>query len=203
MSRYTGSTNRKARRLGISILETGKEFSKGKKRTTAPGQHGAKKVKLSNYGQQQKEKQKLQLIYGLTDRKMRNTFKVAKKMGGVLGENLLQTLESRMDNLVYRAGFCSTRRQARQLVNHGHVLIDGRKMDICSHLVKVGSTISIKEKARANTMITNSLKNSTPAAWIQLDSNNFSFVYSRLPERKEMNQEVNETFVVEWYKRMV
>jgi small subunit ribosomal protein S4 len=118
MSRFTGSVFKKSRRYGFSILETGKEFSKGKKRTTAPGQHGSK---LSGYGQQMQEKQKIKFMYGLNERQFRNTYAKAKKIAGITGTNFLQLLESRLDNIVYRMGLSLTRQGARQLVSHGHI----------------------------------------------------------------------------------
>ena len=128
MSRYTGSINRKSRRYGFSLLENNKEFSKGKKRTYAPGAHGANKRKLSGYAEQLQEKQKLQFMYGMNDRQFRRLFVVAKKMKGSNAMNLLIVLESRIDNLVFRMGFAPTRRAARQLVNHGHITVNGKKV---------------------------------------------------------------------------
>ena len=128
MSRYVGSTNRKARHLSFSVLENGKELAK---KPYAPGQHGNKKAKkLSNYGVQLQEKQKVRFMYGLNEKQFRKTFEDAGKMKGVHGENLFKLLESRLDNLVYRIGFATTRRAARQLVNHGHFDVNGIKTDI-------------------------------------------------------------------------
>jgi small subunit ribosomal protein S4 len=148
MSRYLGSINRKSRRLGFSILETNKEFLKGKKRTYAPGQHGQANRKLSGYGEQLAEKQKLALMYGMNDRQFRRLFTIAKKMKGSTALNLLIVLESRLDNLVYRMGFAPTRRAARQLVTHGHILVNGKKNDIASCVIPLNTEISIKEKSR-------------------------------------------------------
>ena len=145
MARYTGPVWKISRRLGFSILETGEELQR---RTYAPGQHGpTKRVKLSNYGTQLREKQRVRNMYGLNERQFANTFAKATKMKGVTGYNFLCLLESRLDNVVYRMGFARTRRAARQLVNHGHILVNGKKVDIPSFQVATGSTIQIKEKS--------------------------------------------------------
>ena len=142
MARYTGSTNRVSRRLGFSTLENGKELAK---RPYAPGQHGNKRAKkLSNYGVQLQEKQKLRFMYGLSEKQFEATFKRAGKMQGVHGDNLFKLLESRLDNLVYRLGFSTTRRGARQLVNHGHITVNGKKVDIPSYTCKPGDVIAVK-----------------------------------------------------------
>ena len=143
MSRYTGPSYKKARRVGFSISETGKELVR---RPYGPGQHGNdRKGKLSDYGTQLKEKQKVRFMYGVNERQFRKTFDEASKMKGVHGLNFLRLLESRLDNLVFRIGFANTRRGARQLVNHGHVTVNGKKVNIPSYRVKPGDVISIKE----------------------------------------------------------
>jgi small subunit ribosomal protein S4 len=196
MSRYTGSINRKARRLGFSILENNKEFLKGKKRTTAPGQHGAAQKKLSGYGEQLAEKQKLAYMYGMNDRQFRRLFSIAKKMKGSNALNLLIVLESRLDNLVYRMGFAPTRRASRQLVNHGHVLVNGKKIDIPSAIISVGSEIAIKDKSKKLNIVNFDEKIST-LPFVQADQTTKTGKYLRFPERTELNQEINETYVVE------
>ena len=141
MARYTGPVWKVSRRLSFSILETGEELQK---RNYAPGQHGpSKRIKLSNYGTQLREKQRVRNMYGLNERQFKNTYVKASKMAGVTGHNLLFTLESRLDNLVYRMGFARTRRAARQLVNHGHVLVNGKKVDIPSAIMTPGCEITI------------------------------------------------------------
>lgn len=202
MSRYTGSINRKSRRLGFSLLENNKEFSKGKKRTYAPGQHGANKRKLSGYAEQLQEKQKLQFMYGMNDRQFRRLFKIAKGMKGSNSLNLLIVLESRLDNLVFRMGFAPTRRAARQLVNHGHVLLNGKKCSIPSTIVTLGSKIAIKEKSKAMPLVkdTEMVK---PLEFVKVDAANKTGEYIRFPQREELNQDINETYVVEWYNRLV
>ncbi|SYV97056.1 30S ribosomal protein S4, partial [Mycoplasmopsis edwardii] len=165
MSRYTGPVFKKARRLGFSILENGKEFSKGRKRTYAPGQHGNKRVKLSDYGLHLYEKQKVKHLFGVSEKQLRKTFEKAIKIKGVTGTNLLQLLEVRLDNIVYRAGFATTRRQARQLVNHGHFTLNGKKANIPSMVVSINDVVELKEKSRSNKQITEALEAKTTAAW--------------------------------------
>ena len=146
MARYTGSTNRISRRLGFSTLENSKDIAK---RPYAPGQHGNKgSKKLSNYGVQLQEKQKLRFMYGLNEKQFHSTFEKAGKMKGVHGDNLFKLLESRLDNLVYRLGFSTTRRGARQLVNHGHITVNGKKVDIPSYTCKPGDVIAVKDNAK-------------------------------------------------------
>lgn len=204
MSRYTGSVFKKARRYGFSILETGKEFSKGKKRTTAPGQHGARRTKLSGYGQQMQEKQKVKFMYGLTERQFRNTYARAKKIVGITGTNFLQQLESRLDNVAYRMGLSLTRQGARQIVAHGHILVNGSKVDIPSYVVKPNDVIAVKEKMQKNDKIIEALaSNAATVEFVKFDKTKMSGTFVRLPERKELNQEINEALIVEWYNRLI
>lgn len=200
MARYTGPVWKKARRLSFSVLETGVEL---KKRTYAPGQHGpTKRVKLSNYGLQLREKQRIRNMYGLNERQFANLFDKASRMDGMAGVNFLVLLESRLDNLVYRVGFARTRAAARQLVNHGHILVDGKKLDIPSAQIKPGTVISVREKSLNNKTIAESLESniSTPA-FVEVDKEKKSGKFVRLPERNELNQELNESLVVEYYNR--
>lgn len=201
MARNTGPVWRISRRLNFSILETGEEL---RKRAYIPGQHGSasKRVKQSSYGQQKAEKQKIRNLYGLSEKQFYNTYIKATKMKGVTGTNLLVLLESRIDNLVYRMGFARTRRGARQLVNHGHILVNGKKVDIPSALVKPGSTIEVKEKSRNLASIGDALEAVLAFKdYIEVDKDNRKGKYVRLPERKELNQEVNELLVIEYYNR--
>lgn len=161
MSRYTGPLFKKSRRFGYSILETNKEFSKGRKRTYAPGQHGNKRVKLSDYGLHLYEKQKVKLVFGVSEKQLLKTYKKAVKSKEITGTVLLQLLESRLDNLVYRAGFATTRRQARQLVNHGHFTIDGKKANIPSMQIKTGTTVALKETFKKIKISSRSARNAT------------------------------------------
>ena len=200
MARYTGPNNKKARRVGFSILENGKDIAR---RPYGPGQHGAdRRGKLSNYGIQLKEKQKVRFMYGLNEKQFRKTFKEAAKLKGIHGEDFLKLLESRLDNLVYRLGLASTRRGARQLVNHGHILVDGKKVDIPSFRVKIGSTISVKDKSKDLKVIKESLEKVTKRVeFVTFDQNKLEGKYVRFPERSELNDDINEALIVEFYNR--
>lgn len=200
MSRNTGPVWRISRRLSFSILETGEELLR---RNYVPGQHGkTQRIKHSNYGLQKAEKQKIRCMYGLSEKQFFNTYTKACKLEGVAGTNLLIMLESRLDNLVYRMGFARTRRGARQLVNHGHILVNGKKVDIPSALIKVGSTIEVKENARNNAAIADALAAVTSFKdFVEVDKDNKKGKFVRLPERKELNQEINELLVIEYYNR--
>lgn len=200
MSRYTGSEYKRARRVGFSISETGKELAR---RPYGPGQHGnARKGKLSDYGIQLKEKQKVRFMYGLSERQFRKTFDEASKIKGIHGTNFLRLLESRLDNLVYRTGFSSTRRGARQLVNHGHVTVNGKKVDIPSYRVKVGDVISLKEKDKELKIVLDSLaKVVKRVEFINYDDKKMEATYVRLPERSELNADINESLIVEFYNK--
>ncbi len=199
--RYTGPNNKIGRRYKYSVLENNKEFIKGKKRITAPGQHGAKFQKLSNYGEHLYEKQKLRYMYGLSERQLRNTFVKAQAMHGVLGTNLLILLESRLDNLVYRMGVGSTRRQSRQFVNHGHILVNGKKVDIPSYIAKVGDEISVKEKIQNNFFIKDNLEKAKGIDFIEVNKKTLTGKYLRVPEREELTGQINEALVVEFYNK--
>ena len=200
MARYTGPNNKKARRVGFSILENGKDIAR---RPYGPGQHGAdRRGKLSNYGIQLKEKQKVRFMYGLNEKQFRKTFNEAAKLKGIHGEDFLKLLESRLDNLVYRLGFASTRRGARQLVNHGHILVDGKKVDIPSFRVKVGSTISLREKSKDLKVVKESLEKVTKRVeFVTFDTSKLEGKYVRFPERSELNADINEALIVEFYNR--
>ena len=200
MSRYTGSEYKRSRRVGFSTTETGKELAR---RPYGPGQHGnARKGKLSDYGVQLKEKQKVRFMYGLSERQLRKTFDEASKKKGNHGTNFLRLLESRLDNLVYRTGFASTRRGARQLVNHGHVTVNGRKVDIPSYRVKIGDVISLKDKDKELKVVLESLSKVTKRVeFINYDEKKMESTYVRLPERSELNADINEALIVEFYNK--
>ena len=200
MSRYTGSLWKKSRRLGISLTGTGKELNK---RPYAPGQHGAnQRRKISEYGLQQQEKQKLRFMYGLNERQFRNLFDEAGKMKGIHGENFMVLLESRLDNLVYRLGLARTRRQARQLVNHGHITVDGRRVDIPSYRLSPNQVIGVREKARNLDIIKEAIEvNNFVPDYLTFDEDKREGVYTRLPERSELPVEINEALIVEFYSR--
>lgn len=200
MARYTGPAYKKSRRLGFSTLETGKELAK---RPYAPGQHGTdRKKKASEYGTQLQEKQKMRFMYGLTEKQFRRTFDKASNMQGIAGENFFKLLESRLDNVVYRMGLANTRRGARQIVNHGHILVDGKKVDIPSFSVKPGMVISVKESSMEHPAIKASLEaNITRPAYVDFDAKKMSGTFIRYPERSELNAEINESMIVEFYNR--
>lgn len=200
MSRYTGSSYKQARRVGASLLESGKELAR---KPYGPGQHGNdRKRRPSTYGEQLKEKQKVRFMYGLNERQFHKTFVEAGKLEGMHGVNLLILLESRLDNLVYRLGFATTRRGARQLVNHGHITVDGKKVDIPSFRVKVGSTIALKEESKDLKVVKESLEKVLKRVeFVKFNEKDNSGVYVRLPERSELNPEINEALIVEYYNR--
>ncbi len=200
MSRYTGPSYKQARRVGFSISETGKELAK---RPYGPGQHGqGRKGKPSDYSIQLKEKQKVRFMYGMNERQFRKTFNEAAKMSGVHGTNFLILLESRLDNLVYRLGFASTRRGARQLVNHGHITVDGKKVDIPSYRVKPGSKIALKENSKDHKAALEALTKVTKRVeYVTYDENKLEGTYVRYPERNELNMDINESLIVEFYNK--
>lgn len=200
MARYTGPAYKKSRRYGFSTLENGKDLAK---RPYAPGQHGAgRRKKISEYGIQLQEKQKIRFMYGLNEKQFRRLFDRATKLKGVHGENFLKLLESRLDNLVYRMGLSTTRRGARQLVNHGHILVNGSKVDIPSYSCKPGDVISVKENSLEHPAIKASLEAGvkTPA-YVEFDNKKLTGTYLRYPERTELSADINESLVVEFYNR--
>lgn len=200
MARYTGPVWKKSRRLGFSVLENGKELAK---RPYAPGQHGQGRHKMTEYGLQLAEKQKVRHMYGLNEKQFHNTYNKATKMEGVQGSNFLFLLESRLDNIVYRMGLAATRRQARQLVNHGHILLNGKKNNIPSTVVKPGDTVSVKERSLQLDVIKNALEAQTATlGFVEVDADKRTGKYLRLPERSELNQEINEQLIVEYYNRL-
>ena len=199
--RYTGSDYKRSRRLGFSVLETGKELSK---RAYGPGQHGnGRKRKPSEYGKQLIEKQKLEQMYGVNERQFRRLFMLARKSNEVTGIAFFRILESRLDNLVYRMGFARTRRAARQLVNHGHITVNGKKVDIPSYLCSVGDKIAIKE-GHDLAVVKASLE-SKPASvgYVKVDATKLEGTFVRVPERNELPRDINEAQVIEYYNRML
>ncbi len=206
MARYTGPAWKVSRRLGFSTLESGKEFALGKngkaRRQYAPGQHGQRRGKISEYGVQLKEKQKLRFTYGVNERQFRRFFDLAGKVKGNRGDNFMILLETRLDNLVYRLGFAATRRQARQLVTHGHFLVDGKKLDIPSYIVKVGQTISLKETSKGLVAVKEAIESTVSRKdYLSFDENKMSGTLVRLPERSEFMTEIQENLIVEFYNR--
>jgi small subunit ribosomal protein S4 len=191
MARYTGPSWKLSRRLGISLSGTGKELEK---RPYAPGPHGpGQRKKLSEYGLQLQEKQKLRHMYGVNERQFRRTFDIAGKQSGKHGENFMILLESRLDNLVYRMGLARTRRAARQLVNHGHITVDGARVDIPSFRVKTGQTIGVREKSLNLSVVKEALEvNNFVPEYLTFDADKLEATFTRLPERSELPAEINE-----------
>ncbi len=209
MARYTGPVCRLCRREGEKLYLKGDRCYTDKcafeRRRYPPGVHGRdRRTKLSIYGMQLREKQKVKRMYGLLETQFKHLFEKARKMPGNTGENLLSLLERRLDNVVYRLGFAKSRRQARQLVNHGHIMVNGRKVDIPSFLVRVGDVISVKPKSRSLKVIKEALEdkdiNSVPT-WLVLDKNNFEGRVVRLPERSDITHPINENLIVEFYSK--
>lgn len=200
MARYTGPNNKKARRVSFSILENGKDIAK---RPYGPGQHGKdRKRKPSNYAIQLNEKQKARFMYGISEKQFKKLVNDSAKMKGVHGENLLILLESRLDNIVYRIGFATTRRGARQLVNHGHITVNGKKVDIPSYRVKPGDVIAIKENSSDHKGIEIALANKVKRPdFINYDEAKRIGTYVRYPERSELNADINESLIVEFYNK--
>jgi small subunit ribosomal protein S4 len=199
MSRYTGPKFKLSRRLGVSLSGTGKEL----KRAFPPGQHGpGQRKKLSGYGVQLQEKQKLRHMYGVNEKQFRNLYDKASKMKGISGENFMVLLESRLDNLVYRLGFANSRAGARQLVSHGHVTVNGKKVDIASYQVSVGDVIGLRERSRGMKSVKEALegRNYLPN-YLEFNDNALEGKYVRLPERSELPQEIDEKQIVEFYSR--
>lgn len=200
MSRYTGPSWKLSRRVGLSLSGTGKELAK---RPFVPGQHGpTQRKKMSEYGLQLNEKQKLRHMFGVSEKQFKNTFVKSGKMSGKHGENFMALLESRLDNVVYRLGLARTRRQARQIVNHGHVMVDGRRVDIPSYQVSAGQTITLREKSANLSIVKEALEsNIFVPAFLTWDANKMTGTFNRLPERSEMAQEIEESLIVEFYSR--
>lgn len=199
MARYTGPKFKLSRRLGISLSGTGKEL----KRPFPPGQHGpGQRKKISGYGVQLQEKQKLRHMYGLGEKQFRNLFDRATKMKGIAGENFMFLLESRLDNLVYRLGFANSRAGARQLVAHGHVTVNGKKVDIASYLVSPGDVIGLRERSRSLKTIKEALEGRHHLPnYLEFNEQAMEGKYIRLPERAELSQDIDEKQIVEFYSR--
>ncbi len=200
MARYTGPAYKKSRRLGFSTLENGKELAR---RPYAPGIHGAdKRRKVSEYGIQMQEKQKVRFMYGLNEKQFHKLFEKASKMKGNTGHNFLNLLESRLDNVVYRLGLAKTRRAARQVVNHGHITVNGVKVNIPSYQVKVGDIVAVKENSSDHPAIKEAVEATlNRPAFVEFDAKKMAGKLLRLPDRSELNQEINETLIVEFYNR--
>ncbi|SUO96176.1 30S ribosomal protein S4 [Suttonella indologenes] len=207
MARYIGPKCRLARREGVDLeLKSGiiPLEKKTRKMASAPGQHGARRGRLSDYGSQLREKQKLKRIYGVLERQFRNYFKKAAQQKGSTGENLLQILEKRLDNVVYRMGFGATRAEARQLVSHGAIEVNGKRVTIASYQVQAEDVISVREKSRNQVRIKSALELASQRGfvdWIEVDVSKMTGQFKRIPERIDLSADINESLVVELYSK--
>lgn len=208
MARYRGPVEKIERRFGVSLNLKGERRLAGKsaleKRPFAPGQHGQRRKKVSEYGLQLNEKQKAKFMYGVSEKQLRTIFSEAKRRTGNTGTNLIMLLEQRLDNVVYRMGFATTRRFARQFVNHGHILVDGKRVDIPSYRVKPGQKVEIREASKSNPQVKRALEltNQTGiAAWVDVESEKVFGIFTRLPEREEVVIPVEERLIVELFSK--
>ncbi|WP_297963043.1 30S ribosomal protein S4 [uncultured Campylobacter sp.] len=208
MARYTGPVEKLERRLGVDLFMKGERRLAGKsallKRPYAPGQHGQRRAKLSEYGSQLREKQKAKFMYGVSEKQFRRLFAEAARREGNTGAILVQLLEQRLDNVVYRMGFATTRRFARQLVTHGHILVDGKRVDIPSYSVRAGQKIEVIEKSKNNPQISKALDLTAQTgivAWVDVEKEKRYGIFSRIPEREEVVIPVEERFIVELYSK--
>jgi len=206
VARYIGPVCKLSRREGTDLfLKSARRSLDTKcKLESRPGQHGAKSTRISEYGTQLREKQKIRRMYGVLERQFRTYFDKAIQKRGATGENLLQMLESRLDNVVYRMGFASTRAEARQLVSHKAIEVNGKPVNIPSYLLRATDVVTVREKSRAQFRIKASLdlaeKNGFPS-WVEVDPKNFKGVFKSLPDRAEFANDVNEQLVVELYSK--
>lgn len=208
MGRYIGSVCKLCRREGLKLFLKGDRCFSPKcaieKRNSPPGEHGQRRVKLTDYGLQLREKQRMKRIYGILERQFRNYFRMAERQKGITGENLLRFLERRLDNVIYRLGFASSRVEARQLVRHGHFLVNGRKVDIPSYLVRPGDQIQVREKGRELLAIKAALegvKKRGPTSWLEVDTQAMRGVIRALPSRAEIAIPVQDQLVVALYSK--
>jgi small subunit ribosomal protein S4 len=208
MARYRGPVEKIERRFGVSLNLKGERRLAGKsaleKRPYGPGQHGQRRKKVSEYGTQLNEKQKAKFMYGVSEKQMRALFAEAKRRPGNTGYNLITLLEQRLDNVVYRMGFASTRAFARQFVNHGHILVDGQRVDIPSYRVKPGQKVEVREKSKQNVQVVRAMEltNQTGLApWVDIDADKVFGIFTRLPEREEVVIPVEERYIVELYSK--
>ena len=203
MARYTGPTTRISRRFGVHLLGSAKALER---RNYPPGQHGPKsRRKVSEYSVGLGEKQKLRYVYGLLERQFRRTFEIAKRERGVTGERFMQLLETRLDSVVYLLGLAKSRAAARQFVNHGHIRVNGRKLDIASYSVKPGDEIEVKNAPASRQFATRNLEENrirNVPGWLTLNAEAFKAAVVRLPKRDEMDQNINEQLIVEFYSRL-
>ena len=206
MARYIGPKCKLSRREGTDLqLKSGvTAFDKKCKSETAPGQHGARRGRLSDYGVQLREKQKVRRIYGVLEKQFRNYYKEAARLKGSTGENLLQLLESRLDNVVYRMGFGSTRSESRQLVSHKGILVNGRVVNIPSYQVQPGDVVSVREKAKKQLRVQSSLaiaEQRGEPIWVEVDVDKLEGTFKSRPDRQDLSSEINENLIVELYSK--
>ncbi|MDR0761988.1 MAG: 30S ribosomal protein S4 [Campylobacteraceae bacterium] len=208
MSRYRGPVEKLERRLGVSLALKGERRLAGKsaldKRPYAPGQHGQRRTKLSEYGLQLKEKQKAKFMYGISEKQFSKLFQDAARKEGNTGANLITLIEQRLDNVVYRMGFATTRRLARQMVTHGHILVDGHRVDIPSYRVKAGQKIEVAEKTKKNPQVQRSLELTSQTgivSWVDIDKDKVFGIFTRLPLREEVIIPIEERLIVELYSK--
>ena len=208
MARYTGPVEKLERRLGVSLALKGERRLAGKsaleKRPYAPGQHGQRRAKISEYGLQLREKQKAKFMYGVSEKQFRRLFQEAARREGNTGALLVQLLEQRLDNVVYRMGFATTRRFARQLVTHGHILVNGKRVDIPSYRVEPGSKVEVAEKSKNNPQIIRAIDLTAQTgivAWVDVEKEKKFAIFTRNPEREEVIIPVEERFIVELYSK--
>lgn len=208
MARYTEAVCKLCRREGEKLYLKGERCYTGKcsvsKRAYGPGQHGQARKKVSEYGIQLREKQKLRRFYGVLERQFSGYFTLADRKKGITGENLLQLLESRLDNVVYRLGWGVSRKEARQLVRHGHFLVNGKKVNIPSFLVKTGDEVSVKEKSLSSVKLKQNLEDSASRSiveWIDYNPANYTAKIKVLPNREQIDIPIQEHLIVELYSR--
>ncbi|MCK7551956.1 MULTISPECIES: 30S ribosomal protein S4 [Marinobacter] len=206
MARYIGPKCKLSRREGTDLfLKSGVRALDSKCNIeTPPGMHGARRGRLSEYGVQLREKQKVRRIYGVLEKQFRNYYKEAARIKGATGENLLQLLEARLDNVVYRMGFGSTRAESRQLVSHKAILVNDKVVNIASYQVKPGDVVSVREKAKNQLRVKGALDLSSgraPVSWVEVDASKMSGVYKSVPERTELPADINENLIVELYSK--
>ncbi len=206
MARYLGPTCKLSRREGTDLfLKSGVRPLDSKcKAETAPGPQGARRGRLSDYGVQLREKQKVRRIYGVLEKQFRNYYKEAARLKGATGENLLQLLESRLDNVVYRMGFGVTRAEARQLVSHKAILVNDKVVNIASYQVKAGDKVAVREKAKNQLRIKNAIELAGQRAetqWLETNASNMEGIYKAKPDRADLSSEINESLIVELYSK--
>ncbi len=208
MARYRGPVEKLERRFGVSLALKGERRLTGKssldKRPYGPGQHGQRRGKISEYGLQLREKQKAKVMYGVSEKQFRSIFVEANRLDGNTGENLVRLIECRLDNVVYRMGFATTRRFARQLVTHGHILVDGKRLDIPSYFVKEGQKIEVIERSKNNPQIIRAVDLTSQSGivpWVDVDKDKKFGIFTRYPQREEVEIPIEERLIVELYSK--